>query len=81
MPTPTGMASITRLNISLHDSDKFSFAAQNRKRHTDEVAAAPSRAKRAQKRYQVWSRRDVASDPWQNIGSPVLGTDRLDAIH
>ena len=30
-----------------------------------------------QKRYQVWSRRDVASDPWQTIGSPVLGTDSL----
>jgi hypothetical protein len=31
----------------------------------------------ANKRYQVWSRRDVAGDQWQTVGSPVLGTDGL----
>ena len=31
----------------------------------------------AQKRYQVWSRSDVAGDPWQTVGPPVLGTDGL----
>jgi len=31
----------------------------------------------AQKRYQVWSRRDIAGDPWQTVGPPVFGTDNL----
>jgi len=30
-----------------------------------------------QKRYQVWSRRDVAGDPWQAVGLPVVATDSL----
>ncbi len=30
-----------------------------------------------QKRYQVWSRLDVAGDPWQTVGTPVLATDSL----
>jgi hypothetical protein len=31
----------------------------------------------AGRRYQVWSRRDVADDPWQTIGSPVTATGNL----
>ena len=30
-----------------------------------------------QKRYQVWSRRDLAGDPWQTVAAPVLGTNSL----
>src|SRR5439155_20015147 len=30
-----------------------------------------------QKRYQVWSRLDVAGDPWQTVGTPVVATDSL----
>ncbi len=31
----------------------------------------------AGKRYQVWSRRDVANEPWEAVGPPVVGTDSL----
>jgi hypothetical protein len=31
----------------------------------------------AQKRYQVWSKRDVAGDLWQTVDSPVLGSENL----
>ena len=30
-----------------------------------------------QKRYQVWSRRDVAGDRWQTVGPAVFGTNNL----
>ena len=31
----------------------------------------------AGKRYQVWSRLDVAGDPWQTLGSPIAATGNL----
>jgi len=30
-----------------------------------------------QKRYQVWSRRDVANDSWRTVGSPITATNSL----